>query len=84
MACRGRCEVDVQSLNRIIAQNKTAYEKARGAYGRTALFYGMLGVVFLLAGLSNWHGMAWVLVPASVIFVVAGYVNYATGRRYEG
>lgn len=82
LACRDRCEEEVRSLNRVIERNKTAYQKARGAYTRTAAFYGLVGGVFLLGGATNWQGYGWVLVPAGLIFLLAAWMHYATGRRY--
>lgn len=83
LACRDRCEEQVRDVNRIIERNKTAYEKASGAYGRTALFYGAVGLVFLAGGLLNWRGYGWALAPAGVIFLVAAWLHYSTGRRYQ-
>jgi hypothetical protein len=84
IACRDRCEAEVRALNLIVERNKTAYQKARSAYARTAAFYAALGLAFLGAGLVDWRGMAWVLTPAGAIFLVAAYVHFTTGRRYEG
>jgi hypothetical protein len=84
LACMNRCEAEVVALNRIIARNKTAYEKTSGAYTRTALFYAAVGAVFLAGGLANWRGFGWVLVPAAVIFFLSAYVHYSTGRRFRG
>ena len=83
LACRERCEDEVRSLNRVIARNKTAYQKTSGAYARVALFYGLVGLGFLGAGFANWRGFRWMLVPAGAIFLVASLVHYTTGRRFE-
>ena len=32
LACPSRCEEEVRALNRVIARNKTAYQKTSGAY----------------------------------------------------
>jgi uncharacterized membrane protein YedE/YeeE len=82
IACRGRCEEEVRALNRIIAQNKLAYEKARSAYWRTSLFYATLAVVFLMAGLADWRGFGWVLLPASGILALSAWLYFSTGREY--
>ncbi len=82
LACRDRCEEQVREVNRIIERNKTAYEKTKGAYARTALFYALVGALFLAAGLVDWRGFGWVLVPASVIFFFSAWVHFSTGRKY--
>lgn len=82
MACRDRCEEEVRALNRIIAQNKLAYAKARAAYWRTSAFYGVLALVFFAAGLADWRGFGWVLLPASGILALSAWLYYSTGRKY--
>jgi Flp pilus assembly protein TadB len=83
LACPNRCEAEVRALNRVIARNKTAYQKTSGAYARIAAFYAVVGGVFLAAGLANWRGYGWMLVPAGVIFLLAGLLHYVTGRRFD-
>jgi hypothetical protein len=83
LACANRCEEEVRALNRVVARNKTAYLKTSGAYVRTAAFYWVVGFVFLGAGLVNWRGYGWMLIPAGGIFVLAGLLHYTTGRRFE-
>lgn len=83
LACRGRCEEEVRALNRVIARNKTAYEKTSDAYARTALFYGAVGLVFVTGGLLDWRGYGWALAPAGLIFLFAAWLYYSTGRRYQ-
>src|SRR5512135_2199519 len=68
LACRQRCEEEVRALNRITNRSKTAYEKTSSAYARAALFYFLLGLVFLIGGIFNWRRLAWGLIPGGVIF----------------
>lgn len=83
MACRNRCEAEVQAINDIIRRNKTAYEKTHGAYARTAVFYAVVAAVFFVAGLFNWRGLGWMFVPAGIVFALAAYLHFSTGRRYK-
>ena len=83
LACRQRCEVEVRALNRITNRSKTAYEKASSAYARAAVFYFVLGLAFLLGGVFDWRGLAWVMIPGGVIFTVSAYLHYSTARKYE-
>jgi hypothetical protein len=83
LACRNRCEEEVRALNRIVARNKTAFERASATYLRTALFYVLLGVVFLAGGVMNWGGLRWFLALAAAIFFLSGALHYATAQKYE-
>jgi Flp pilus assembly protein TadB len=83
LACPNRCEDEVRALNRVIARNKTAYQKTSGAYVHIAMFYGLVGVAFLVAGVTDWRGLGWVLTPAGIIFLLAGLLHFLTGRRFQ-
>jgi hypothetical protein len=83
LACRGRCEAEVRSLNRVIERNKTAYAKTSAAYLRIAVFYVALSAACLLGAFVNWRGFGWVLYPAAVAFLVSGFVHFSTSRRFQ-
>jgi len=83
LACPGPCEEEVRALNRVISRNKTAYEKTSGAYVRVAAFYATVGVLLLTAGLFDWRGQAWLLLPAGGVLLLAAFVHYTTGRRFD-
>ena len=80
LACRGRCEDEGRALNRIIERNKTAYEKAKGAYLRTALFYGTLGLVFLGGAVADWRGLM-VAFGAGMLVTIFGLLQIREIRR---
>ena len=83
LACRGRCEEEVKAVNRVIGRNKTAYEKTSGAYARVGAFYAIVGAAFLAAGVLDWRGMAWILIPAGGIFLLSALLHFVTGRKYQ-
>jgi uncharacterized membrane protein YedE/YeeE len=57
-------------------------EKTTSAYARSALFYAIVAAVFVAAGLTDWRGYGWVLVPAGAIFAASAWVQFSTGRRF--
>jgi hypothetical protein len=83
LACPGACEEEARALNRVIARNKTAYEKTSGAYLRVAAFYLALAAVCLAGAVLDWRGFGWILYPASAIFTLSAFVHYSTSRRFE-
>jgi hypothetical protein len=83
LACRARCEAEVQALNEVIQRNKTAYKKTQSAYARTAIFYAVVGGLCLFGGLVDWRGFGWVLTPAGLVFLLAAWLHYSTGRNFE-
>jgi hypothetical protein len=83
LACRDRCEDEVRALNWIIDRNKTAYKKTSGAYLRVAAFYLIVALVFLTAGVFDWRGLAWILIPGGAIFIVSAFLHFSTARKFE-
>lgn len=83
LACPGRCEAEVRSLNEVIERNKTAYEKTSAAYQKMALFYLALGAVCLTGAFIDWRGFGWVLYPAAAVFLVSAWVYTSTSRRFR-
>jgi hypothetical protein len=83
IACRQRCEDEVRALNRLTDRSKLAYGRARSAYVRIALFYFVVGLAFMIAGMFNWHRLAWGLTPAGVIFTVMAFLHYSMARKFD-
>jgi uncharacterized membrane protein YedE/YeeE len=83
LACRGRCESQVENLDRIVRLNTMVMERTTAAYVRSAMFYGLVAVAFIVAGLAEWRGFGWILVPASLIFGASAWVQVSTGRRFH-
>jgi hypothetical protein len=48
LACKSRCEGEVQSIWQIIQRSKSAYQKTAGAYLRNALFSAFMGLLFFI------------------------------------
>src|ERR1044072_4794704 len=53
IACKGRCENEVNAINQIINRNKTSYKKTSAAYTRNALTYLLMGIVFGVWGAAE-------------------------------
>ena len=81
-ACRGRCEEDVQSLNDLIARNKTSYQKAGTSYSRTALIYGLLGSLFAGTGALTWAAGGFFLLLMGAILLLAALFYFSLSRKY--
>ncbi|HKY62556.1 MAG TPA: hypothetical protein VJR29_03980 [bacterium] len=47
LACKNRCEAEVEALWQIVQRGKSAYQKTAGAYFRVALFSALMGILFL-------------------------------------
>ena len=85
IACKSRCETEVEAINRMISRNKTAYQRTRAAYSRNAVIYLMLAAIFIALGGTEFRaglffGWFWLLTGA--IFLIAAVLNYSTGRKF--
>jgi hypothetical protein len=85
IACKGRCENEVNAINQIINRNKTSYKKTSAAYTRNALTYLLIAIVFgvwgaAAVGTRPMLGMPMLIL--GVIALVAAVLNYSTGQRF--
>lgn len=85
LACKNSCEEDVRALNELLAKTKTAYQKTGKAYSNNAIIYVLLGGLFLILGLASaateMTGMAFLMIPAGLIFTLGAVFNFINGRR---
>ncbi len=81
LACRGRCEAEVEALDRIVQRSKTAYAKAGALYQRGAFVLAALGFAMVGYGLLGAGDPVFFLLLGGLMF--AGAVSqYLSGRRY--
>jgi len=81
LACRGRCEQQVESINDIIERNKTGYQKAAGAYAGNAILYVLLGLILVIVGALT-PPAGWFLLAFGVIFLLGAALQYGTSRKF--
>lgn len=85
IACKGKCEEEVNYLNTILSRskNKNAYQKVSESYKRNSLIYLLLGLVFIAFGILEMKkGMALFMLPAGAVFLLGAFFNYSTGKKY--
>ena len=86
IACKNRCESEVEAVNELINRNKKSHEKANYAYTRNALVYLFLGLIFLAYGVSELRRnsvLIWLILPAGIVFLLGALFSYSTGRKYS-
>ena len=81
MACRDRCESEVQALDRLVQSNKTYASKSAGIYIRSGVIVILLGLLLATWGVAS---KLWVMAAMGAIAVIGGLVQIASGRRYTG
>ena len=85
IACKGRCEQEVDAINQIIRRNKTAYKKTSSAYTRNALTYLLLAIVLGVWGateVSTRPVMGMPMLISGIVFLIAAVLNYSTAQRF--
>ncbi len=81
LACRGRCEAEVEALDQIVQRSKTAYAKAAGLYQRGAYVLAAFGFFFLAYGVLSPGANTFFLVMGAVMFAGAVF-QYRSAQRY--
>jgi hypothetical protein len=84
IACRNRCEGQVQAINELMQRGKTAYQKTSGSYAQYAIFLALVGLLFI--GYGVWdrkRGAAIYFVPFGLIMWLAAIFSYTTSLRFK-
>src|SRR4030095_7607907 len=53
IACKNRCEAEVEAVNQLINRGKTSYQKTSSAYSRNAIIYVMFAAAFGIWGATE-------------------------------
>jgi len=86
VACKNRCEAEVEAVNNLINRNKTSYQKASSAYSRNALIFLLLGILFLAFGgidISSKPSLGWFLLLGGIIFLIGALFYFSIGKKYS-
>lgn len=84
LACRGRHEGQVRELQQLTARNLLQSRRAGSAFVRNAIFYGLVGALFLAFGgmqlrFLGLQALFFMLIGAFLLY--AAIANYLEARR---
>lgn len=85
IACRDKCEAEVEAINLLIDRNKSTHQKTSSAYSRNAIIYLMLAVVFGIWGANEVAArpvFGGPMLFAAAAFAIAAFFNYSTSRQF--
>lgn len=86
IACKDRHEERVRALEEMTGQNILKSRRVRSDYLRSAVFYGVVGILFTAFGISQiqWLGLqAIVYAVIGLALLYAALANYLEGRKYK-
>ena len=86
LACRERHEEQVRGLNLVAQRGILQATRVRSGFVRNAVFYGLVGVLFMGFGLSQirFLGLQAVFFTLIGVFLLyAAAANYLEGRKYR-
>ncbi len=86
LACRDRHEEQVRGLNLVAQRGILQATRIRSGYIRNTVFYGLVGVLFVGFGLSQYRFLGleavfFMLIGAFLLY--AGAADYFEGRKYR-
>jgi sulfite exporter TauE/SafE len=86
LACKDRHEEQVHALEEMTRKNILKSERVKSDYLRNTIFYGIVGVLFTVFGISQiqWLGLqAIVYAVIGLALLYAALANYMEGRKYK-
>jgi asparagine N-glycosylation enzyme membrane subunit Stt3 len=86
LACKGRHEEGVRALEDMTKQNILKSRRTRSDYLRNAIFYGVVGTLFTVFGVSQiqwlgWQGIVYAVIGLALLY--AALANYLESRKYK-
>ncbi|MGH7976446.1 MAG: hypothetical protein ACREDS_10215 [Limisphaerales bacterium] len=86
IACKGKCESEVQAVNQMIQRGKRAGSIYSGYYKRMAIIFGLVGLILLVLGviLSVQNNRGIVFVPVGLISLLFSFHYFSTAKNYSG
>src|SRR4029453_1085008 len=84
LACRGRCEEEVKAVSQIIERNKVVFGKTAAVYFRSAILFGLMGLLFLLFAaffLGTFPELRYFFVGAGGLFVFGAVLQLVNANR---
>jgi hypothetical protein len=76
------CEEDVTQLNSLIAKSKVTYSTAAGTHMRSVYMLALMGVFFLLYGITS-EGLTGFLSVMGVILLIGAGFSYVNAKKYR-
>ena len=84
LACKARCEREVETLMGVIGKSRTAYQRTAAIYGRSGLTTALFGLLFLGFGIVEQQyldRMAVFFDAAGLIILLSAGFAYYTRRK---
>ena len=86
IACKNRHEEQVRALEEMTKQNILKSKRTRSDYLRNTVFYGVVGLLFTVFGISQiqWLGLQGVVYAViGLALLYAALANYLESRKYK-
>jgi len=86
LACRNRHEAQVIALEEMTRLNVLKSKRTRSDYLRNTVFYGTVGMLFTVFGISQirwlgWQGIVYAAIGLALLW--AALANYLESRKYK-
>lgn len=85
VACKGKCETEVQQINELINRGKKAKAAYRNYYRKIALIWVLLSLAAFAMSLVLWQrnkdGIG--LLPVAIVALVAAFVYASLTKNYS-
>jgi hypothetical protein len=78
LACRGRHEAAVRALNEVARQSAVQFRRNKASYVRNAVFYGLVGTVFVGFGGLQYRFLG---LQAAFFILIGVFLVYAAGAN---
>ena len=86
VACKGKCESEVQAINEMIQRGKRAKNFSGGYYKRLAVIFALMGLTIItisLLSLEEGNSKSIIFIPVGLISLFAAYSYFSMSKNYS-
>jgi len=84
IACKGRCEGEVEAINTIFQWSKTSHHKTGSVYSRSAIIWALLGVIFTVYGIYMIDtSLGYFLIPGGIILCLGAISQFYASQKFR-
>jgi hypothetical protein len=83
VACKGKCESEVQAVNQMIQRGIRAKNVYGSYYKRLAIIFGLVGLTILTIGILLWeNGKGIVFIPVGLVTLLFASHYFSMSKNY--
>lgn len=83
IACKNKCETDVEVMNKVFKQSKKAFDNYSKAYSLSTLWLSLIGIGFIVSAFILTPKLMGFQISMGILMLIGAVFYYFLGKRYK-